>query len=70
MSSDSFDRLLGYREAAQYVALSLRQFRREFIDTGILAIVRVSARCPRVRLSDLNECLQKRTFRARTEFSQ
>ena len=53
--------LLPYSDAAKYVALSLRQFRRVFIDTGSLPVVRVSARRPRVRLSDLNTYLQSKT---------
>jgi hypothetical protein len=59
------DPALGYAEAANYVKLSLRQFRRVFIDTGALPIVRVSAHRPRVRLSDLNACLSARTFKPR-----
>lgn len=54
--------LLPYEDAAKYVALSLRQFRRVFIDTGSLPIVWVSARRPRVRMSDLNTYLQSRTI--------
>jgi hypothetical protein len=52
---------MAYIEAAKYVNLSLRQFRRVFIDTGAIPIVRVSERRPRVRLSDLNTCLNTRT---------
>ena len=55
------DPVLAYGEAAKYVNLSLRQFRRVFIDSGSLPIVRVSERRPRVRLSDLNACLSMRT---------
>ena len=55
------DPALAYGEAAKYVNLSLRQFRRVFIDSGSLPIVRVSERRPRVRLSDLNACLNNRT---------
>ena len=55
------DSLMAYREAAKYVALSLRQFRRVFIDTGSLPIVWVSVRRPRIRLSDLNTCLKSKT---------
>jgi hypothetical protein len=68
-AADYLDRLLGYREASQYVGLSLRQFRREFIDSGIISIVRVSLRSPRIRLSELNACLEKRTFRARAQIA-
>lgn len=59
------DPALAYAEAARYVQLSLRQFRRVFIETGVLPIVRVSAHRPRVRLSDLNACLSARTFKPR-----
>jgi hypothetical protein len=55
------DPVLAYNQAAKYVNLSLRQFRRVYIDTGSLPIVRVSERRPRVRLSDLNACLNLRT---------
>jgi len=55
------DPALAYKEAAKYVNLSTRQFRRVFIDSGALPIVRVSERRPRVRLSDLNACLKSRT---------
>ena len=55
------DPALAYAEAAKYVSLSLRQFRRVFIDSGMLPIVRVSVRRPRVRLSALNACLNLRT---------
>jgi excisionase family DNA binding protein len=51
-----------YTEAAEYVNLSLRQFRRVFIDSGVLPIVRTSPRRPRVRLSALNICLSDRTY--------
>ncbi|SDR82003.1 hypothetical protein SAMN05444173_1000 [Opitutus sp. GAS368] len=57
----TLDPALAYHEAAKYVRLSLRQFRRVYIDTGALPIVRVSERRPRVRLSDLNACLSSRT---------
>ncbi len=59
--AQTIDPALPYREAAKYLNLSLRQFRRVFIDSGALPIVRVSERRPRVRLSDLNACLQSRT---------
>jgi excisionase family DNA binding protein len=59
--SQTIDPALTYAEAAKYVNLSLRQFRRVFIDSGVLPIVRVSERRPRVRLSDLNTCLKSRT---------
>lgn len=55
------DPLLAYLKAAEYVGLSLRQFRRVYIATGILPIVRVSVRRPRVRQSDLDACLKLRT---------
>jgi hypothetical protein len=58
------DPALSYAEASKYVQLSPRQFRRVFIDTGELPIVRVSAHRPRVRLSDLNACLKARTSKA------
>lgn len=58
----SLDPVLPYQDAAKYVNLSLRQFRRVFIDSGALPVVRVSARRPRVRLSDLNACLDSRTI--------
>ena len=57
----NIDPVLAYQEAAKYVNLSLRQFRRVFIDSGALPVVRVSARRPRIRLSDLNACLKART---------
>jgi hypothetical protein len=55
------DPLLQYSRAAEYVNLSLRQFRRVFIDSGVLPIVHVSERRRGVRLSDLNACLKERT---------
>ena len=66
----TMDPALGYREAAKYVNLSLRQFRRVYIDTGTLPIVHVSPRRPRVRLSDLNICLNSRTSRFPSPRSQ
>lgn len=59
--ASTVDPALAYTDAAKYVNLSLRQFRRVFIDSGALPIVRVSERRPRVRLSDLNACLKSRT---------
>lgn len=62
MSSEvTVDPVLAYHEAAKYVRLSLRQFRRVFIDSGVLPVVRPSPRRPGVRLSDLNACLASRT---------
>src|ERR1039457_7370363 len=63
------DPALSYAEASKYVQLSPRQFRRVFIDTGELPIVRVSAHRPRVRLSDLNACLKARTDRKSTRLN-
>jgi hypothetical protein len=53
--------LLSYLDAARYVVLSLRQFRRVFISTGSLPIVWVSVRRPRIRLSDLDAYLKTKT---------
>lgn len=69
-SIQSANDLLSYREAAKFVLLSLRQFRRVFIDTGSLPIVWVSARRPRVRLSDLNAFLESRTVQFRSPQTQ
>ena len=62
--------LLSYREAAKFVVLSLRQFRRVYIDTGSLPIVWVSERRPRVRLDDLNAFLKSRTVQFRSPQTQ
>lgn len=60
-NSLTLDPALAYTDAAKYVNLSLRQFRRVFIDSGAVPVVRVSERRPRVRLSDLNAYLKART---------
>ena len=64
------DRLLTYEAAAAYMSLSKRQFRRVDIDSGLLPIVRITARGPRVRLSDVNACLESRTTRLVTTESE
>jgi hypothetical protein len=63
MSTGTADQssLLSYMDAAKYVVLSLRQFRRVFISTGSLPIVWVSVRRPRIRLSDLDAYLKTKT---------
>jgi excisionase family DNA binding protein len=48
--------LLTFAEAARVLGISLRQFRR-LVDGGRVAFVRVSARTPRVRPSDLQQFL-------------
>ena len=53
--------LLSYPDAAQYLVLSLRHFRRLYIDSGLLAVIRVSPRRPRVRQSDLEKILRTQT---------
>jgi hypothetical protein len=56
------DPLLTYGAAASLISISKRHFRRLYVDSGVLPIVWVSERAPRVRLSDLNECLLSRTI--------
>ncbi len=46
------DKLLTFKQAANILSVSLRQFRR-FVDSGRIAFVRVSERSPRVRTSDI-----------------
>jgi excisionase family DNA binding protein len=51
MQSDN-EKLLTFRQAANNLCVSLRQFRR-LVDSGRIAFVRVSERSPRVRSTDI-----------------
>jgi len=62
-SMESHDRLLTYDAAAELMSVSKRHFRRRFVDLGVLPIVRVSERAPRVRQCDLNALIDSRTVR-------
>lgn len=50
--SVAFDQLLTLSQAASALCISLRQIRR-LVDSGRLAVVRITERTPRVRMSDL-----------------
>lgn len=54
--------LLTYPEAAKWLSISLRQFRR-LIDAGKVPFVKVSERSPRVRVADLNAYLESVTVK-------
>jgi excisionase family DNA binding protein len=51
---------MSFAEAAKFLAVSLRQVRR-LVDSGKLRCVVVSARCPRIRQSDLETYLESVT---------
>lgn len=50
---NSSDRLITFSEGAKLLGISLRQFRR-VVDSGRVAVVRITERTPRVRMSDLD----------------
>jgi len=52
------DGLLTFNDAARSLAVSLRQFRR-FVDDQRIPVVRVSARSPRVRTSDVQAFIEQ-----------
>lgn len=54
--------LLTFPQAAGWLCISLRQFRR-LVDAGKLPCVKVSERSPRVRVADLNAYLESVTVK-------
>ena len=62
MNSPESHSLLTFDEAAKFLSVSLRQFRR-LVDSGKIAIVRVSERAPRVSSSVIQEFVAKSTVR-------
>jgi len=61
-AGNGLEPLLAFGEAARSLGISLRQFRR-LVDGGRIAFVKVSARSPRVRPSELRRYLEASTVR-------
>jgi excisionase family DNA binding protein len=55
--------LLTLREAAVWLAISLRQLRR-LIDEGRISVVRISERAPRVRVDEIRSYIESVTSRS------
>lgn len=52
MNTTDSNQLLSYDQAAKFLSISLRQFRR-LVDEGKFRTVRVSPRTPRILMSEL-----------------
>ena len=61
-AGNGLEPLLAFGDAARSLGISLRQFRR-LVDGGRIAFVKVSARSPRVRPSELRRYLEASTVR-------
>lgn len=57
--------LLTYGQAATFLRISLRQFRR-LVDGGSIPFVQVSERAPRVQLSDIQKFVAAATVQRST----
>ncbi len=60
--SPNFQRLLNYGEAARWLGVSLRQFRR-LVDDGKIPIVRINQRSPRVRPVEIDAYITAMTVK-------